>query len=1038
MRTLFNLRLFFLAFSGFAAALVAGCAMFSAQSASLRQEISLDGPGWRVWLDEKAQWQNDTLYAPGEVPALEKLPISPPTGGWEVPSRQGIAAATPTCVEQLFAKGDPGYQYHGVSWFVKTVNIPAGWQGKTVRLDIARARLRLEVFVNRKLAGYDLCLESPCAFELTKFIEPGKPNELAVRITNPGGSRGFDDTRMTRWGIAYKDAGCMKTPPEVDRVLPSGRDFAGLDTLTLTATEPVYLADIFVMNQLPACSRNLEIRATVRNTTAQPAKRTFRVRIGEVEKSIKIDLPPGDTAAVIPLTVPGAKLWSPDTPNLYTCESVLLNGQQTADTVATRFGFRTFEVKPDATGKNCFYLNGQRFRHRSAIDFGYYSHTGLAATKEQVVRSILAAKAIGHNGINLHRHIGETRMFDAADELGLALYEEPGGMHHYQGEFLKQGGLAEKVEQEKIRRMALYGRNHPSLLIHNLSNEDNYWGPEREKAMRTINAINPAIFVCNASGHSAPGNIPGRVTYAHAQPSGPICHIRPYETEIRRDYQDDHTVGATVFFNEFVFNSHEKNAGKDLFYFGEVACYCGPANWWQIVEQAKETVGSYDQLSSQESHDKIGKAFTDWNLASTGSKLIRSPADVSRQAGRGLMYINGRLSQRIMSNNSADGYAINGWSAHSYCVPIGCTPDWDTWDSAIVDAGRNLKGPAEDYAYWTRPAQVAVFRKSAKYVKPGDDAAFEVCLINEGKIPAGGYTLRFSVTDGAGRKTEFAETRPVTVKGGDIYAQPCDNVKVTVQAAWRAGHITLHAELLDASGKVVADGAEQVLLQNGVSWKADLATAKIAVANWPAAESALKNSGANIFSTDSAEVILAGAPENTNLPIDQLLDRAESGAALIIKFDASWAKILYEKGILSAPVTQWGGQQVGESFGWFSNGWGYFDHFTGDQAVPSKYTLSSYSWEVPGNPVGFCPFESKYRLSAYGLHMARKVMENSAKSLGSTKKSEALPTLLVLLGSIDYGKGKIILAPSYPVDANHAFNDLLFYNMIIKASKKEW
>ena len=33
---------------------------------------------------------------------------------------------------------------------------------------------------------------------------------------------------------------------------------------------------------------------------------------------------------------------------------------------------------------------------------------------------------------------------------------------------------------------------------------------------------------------------------------------------------------------------------------------------------------------------------------------------------------------------------------------------------------------------------------------------------------------------------------------------------------------------------------------------------------------------------------------------------------------------------------------------------------------------------------------------------------------------------------------KAFFAPSYPVDANHAFNDMLFFNLIIKASKSEW
>ena len=1031
----------------------------SAQSAPPRQKVSLDGASWRVWLDEQAEWATDKLYAPGEIPALNQLPVNAPTSGWDSLATQGIACTLPACVEQLFSKGDPAYQYHGVSWFSASVKIPADWQGKCVRLDIARAHLRVEVYVNRKLAGYDLCMESPCGFDLTPYMKAGEPNELAIRITNPGGSRGYNDTQLTRWGIPNKPTRKkdQQPPSNSDRLLPSGRDFGGLDTLTLTATDPVYIADIFVMNQLPACSRNLEIRATLRNTTTVSVKRTFCVKVADQEKRVELNLQPGENSAVIPLTVPGAKLWSPDTPNLYTCEAFLseINSAKSAaktahetDRLSTRFGFRTIEVKEDASGKSCFYLNGVRFRHRSAIDFGFYSHTGLAATKEQAERSVRTAKEIGHNGINLHRHIGEYRMLNAADEIGLTLYGEPGGMHQWQGEFLAQGTLAEKVMQEKIRRMALRDRNHPSLLMYNLSNEDNYWGPERETALKEINKINPAVFVSNASGHvGSEGRPPpgGAKKYRHAQPSGPNCHIRPYETAIRNDFEDDHTVGSTARFDEFVFSSHMKDAGKNLFYYGEVFCHTGPANWWMIARQTNESAGSYDLLSSQENHDEIDKAFTEWSLASTGSKLIRSPADISRQAGRGLMYMNSRLSQRIMSNNSVDGYAINGWSAHSYCTPADTTPNDDAWDSALVDAGRNLKGPAEDYRYWMNPAQVALFRKSvtsgqetkvenkAKYVKPGDIAGFEVCLINEGKIPAGVCKLRFTVTDGAGKLTAFKEERPLPVTGGDTYAQPCGELQVPVQSTWHAGHLTLHAELLDAAGKTVATGTEQMLLQNRASFAADLADIKIAVDNWPAAETALKNAEAKISNVDKADIILAAtAPENAGLPTDQLLTRVRAGATLILKFDAAWAEILHKEGILSQPVTEWGGEQISH---WFGNGWGYLDHFVGNQNMPSKTTIATTGWEVPDNPVGFYPFASTNKLSAYGLYMARKIMPTTA--FGRTKIQE-LPTLLVLLGTIDYGKGKIILAPSYPVDRNTAFNDLLFFNMITKAAKKEW
>lgn len=62
--------------------------------------------------------------------------------------------------------------------------------------------------------------------------------------------------------------------------------------------------------------------------------------------------------------------------------------------------------------------------------------------------------------------------------------------------------------------------------------------------------------------------------------------------------------------------------------------------------------------------------FKQNNLSQTGSKNKLSPVDISIQARRGLMYIDGRLDQIIMSNNSEDGFAINGWSRGSSGIPM--------------------------------------------------------------------------------------------------------------------------------------------------------------------------------------------------------------------------------------------------------------------------------------------------------------------------------------------------------------------------------
>jgi hypothetical protein len=203
--------------------------------------------------------------------------------------------------------------------------------------------------------------------------------------------------------------------------------------------------------------------------------------------------------------------------------------------------------------------------------------------------------------------------------------------------------------------------------------------------------------------------------------------------------------------------------------------------------------------------------------------------------------------------------------------------------------------------------------------------------------------------------------------------------------------------------------------------------------NWPAAVAALRETGLTTSTPDQAAVILLGSSSGSDPSVlDPILKRVEAGATLVLHFDPGWAQVLHRLKILSKPVVQWGGEQTEAEYGWFGNGWGYIDHVVGEQGLPGKRIVSSNGWEVPGSPVGFYPFESTNQLGAYGLFVARP--DRQAGAFPET----ASPSLLVLLGSIDYGKGKIMLAPSYPVDANHAFNDMIFYNLIAKSSRQEW
>lgn len=973
------------------------------------REFDLAGLNWRVWMDESAVWKEDALYLPSEVD-LKTLPVNPPTCGWDEIYQEGVESTLPVCVEELFSEGNPSWTYHGVSWFSAQLDVPAEWKDKVVRLLIGKKNLRIEIYINEKLAGYDIVAGTPYFCDIGDYVIPGAKNRIAFRITNPGGQRGWNDFPLIKWG---------------DYSLPPSRDFGGIGgEVKLLVTDKVYIQDVFVKNLLPAKANNIEVNTSLVNRTGSsiPAKLNIRIFSGknnhlvyETQSSISIE---AGTQSIISKTiqVAEAEIWDVGHPNLYLCE-VALESQNNMDEFHQRFGFRVFEVRTNENGEENFYLNGVRFRHKSAIDWGYYAHHGYYPNDEMARKSIEAAKAIGHNGINCHRNMGDPLLLKYADELGLVIFEEPGGFDEQIKLYNEINSKSVKtfegqVMQERCLRMALRDRNHPSVVAFILANERDIFDLLRKNIMLDMHDIDNSKLIVNQSG-----GVPGG-------PSGQIPHLRPYDTKFRLDYMGDHTVFSESRFQEYDLKSHQSGndtakygvygridplKSDNIVYWGEVRCYTGPDNWFQVYQQSQNLPAGragYDVAAFKPLAGKIENYFFQNNISNTGSKNITSPSDVTVQAGRGLMYINGRLNQVIMSNNSADGFAINGWSGGPSGIPKehGLIMEWY---SAMVDEGRNLKGPASDYHFWNRPLQVAIFRKNGKYFKPGEEIKLSVNLLNEGILPAGEYQFEIRVKDGDGKDVNHSETFQLKIEGGDTYAQPIlSDYKLTASQGWKAGYITIEG-LVTQNGKLLASGSEQVLLKNRASYKNYLEGIQVKVYQWDLAETALREAGYRNKKADALAIVAGKVPSEKDFI--GFLQSVENGATLIIRFDSEWAEKMYDSGILRERVTQWGGEQIPY---WNGNGWGYLDYFIGNQALPGVSTIGTNSWEVPGDPTGFYPFSSNYPQKAYGAWFARP------------------DNLLVLIGEIEYGKGKILLAPSYPIDENEAFNDMLFFNMI--------
>jgi beta-galactosidase len=442
--------------------------------------------GWRLWVDEKAEWKQDAIFLPEDVTqgpdgvvmgGGKALPANAPTGGWSVltgDAAGSIPVTLPGTVEQHFwgkfgagpASGDqPGkprlytpeeYRYaaddpvsvngayFGVSWWWREIEIPAAMQGKRIFLHVRGAHLRAEVYLNEKLVGYSIMEELPFECDLTAAAKPGGENRLAIRITNPFGRFDWVDGLNEQWGAVklYRSHG-----------------FGGLDRgMTISAHDSVRIKDIWVLNTSDARTVQLYVEveqwrlsrhqfingiveATVSDFSTGAALKTHGTGAGEVFDAdgaggiYRGSSPPSTLPEIMVVSTRSflaqtiicddAAIWDLNSPKLYQLRASFQGKDGHSDTRTVAFGFRTFA--PEGLGANAlFRLNGRRMKIYTSISWGYWGINGMWPTPELAVKEVTQAKKLNLTCLNFHRNLAKEDVLRAHDRLGLLRYMEPG------------------------------------------------------------------------------------------------------------------------------------------------------------------------------------------------------------------------------------------------------------------------------------------------------------------------------------------------------------------------------------------------------------------------------------------------------------------------------------------------------------------------------------------------------------------------------------------------------------------------------------
>ena len=164
-------------------------------------------------------------------------------------------------------------------------------------------------------------------------------------------------------------------------------------------------------------------------------------------------------------------LWSPQKPSLYRCIVNLESIHGPQQIIVERFGLRSFEFIKNGP----FKLNGERLLIRGTQR--HEDHAGVAAamTDDLMRKEMHLIKALGANFIRLGHFQQSRTILDLCDELGLLVWEEIPWC---------RGGLGGERYKEQARRMLRnmidQHRNHPSVIIWGIGNENDWPGDFEE------------------------------------------------------------------------------------------------------------------------------------------------------------------------------------------------------------------------------------------------------------------------------------------------------------------------------------------------------------------------------------------------------------------------------------------------------------------------------------------------------------------------------------------------------------------------------
>ena len=420
------------------------------------------------YMSLNGEWNFSFALKPAEAPkGFYKSKVK----GWKkiiVPSNwemQGYDKPIYKSAVYPFRPVNPPYvpeDYNGVGCYQRSFNIPVAWENMSVSLHFGGVSSAFKVWINGKFLGYSEDRFLSSEFNVTPYLQKGE-NTISV------------------WVIRWSDGSFLEDQDQWR--------LSGIQREVYLMAEPkLRIADFFYQTKLDDDYKDatLSIRPRIDNLTGhampgcifkaqlydennqpvlhQPLKKSVDAIINEIHPrldQVKFGL--------LQTKIINPKKWSTEDPNLYT---LLLTLEDSTGNIlevkSCKLGFRSIEFRQSDSK---LLING-KLTYLYGVNRPDHSPTkGKALSREDILQDIKTIKQFNFNCIRLSHYPPDPYLLDLCDEFGIMVIEEANLETHGLGGKLDHNEEWTGAYLDRVTRMVLRDKNHPSIIMWSLGNE---------------------------------------------------------------------------------------------------------------------------------------------------------------------------------------------------------------------------------------------------------------------------------------------------------------------------------------------------------------------------------------------------------------------------------------------------------------------------------------------------------------------------------------------------------------------------------------